>query len=91
VTIPLSPPTSPMLASVLVDLSFIALGLVVLVGFVAWLLQRRSPTSERSRRAWIQAELARQEAEYPGGAFSDDEYLARLEALEERWEDEHPR
>jgi hypothetical protein len=80
-----------MSASLLVDLSFIALGLVVLFGVIGWLVQRRSPTSERSRRHWIQSELARQEADHPGGAFSDDEYLARLDALEERWDDEHPR
>ena len=80
-----------MAASVLVDLSFIALGLVVVLGVLGWLLQRRSPNSERSRRHWIQAELARQEADYPGGKFTDDEYMARLEALEERWDDEHGR
>jgi hypothetical protein len=80
-----------MAASVLVDLSFIALGLVVVAGVLGWLVQRRSPNSERSRRHWIQAELARQEAAYPGGTFTDDEYMARLEALEERWDDEHGR
>jgi hypothetical protein len=80
-----------MAASVLVDLSFIALGLVVVLGVLGWLVQRRSPNSERSRRHWIQDELARQEADYPGGKFTDDEYMARLEALEERWDDEHGR
>lgn len=80
-----------MAASVLVDLTFVVLGVVVVLGVIGWLVQRRSPTSERSRRRWIQDELARQEAEYPGGKFTDDEYLARLEALEERWNDEHGR
>jgi hypothetical protein len=80
-----------MAASVLVDLSFIVLGLIVVLGVAGWLVQRRSPGSERSRRHWIEAELARQEAQYPGGKFTDDEYMARLEALEERWDDEHGR
>ena len=76
-------------ASILVDLSFIILGLVAVAGVIGWLVQRRSPDSERSRRHWINAELARQEEAYPGGKFTDDEYLARLEALEDRWDDEH--
>lgn len=77
--------------SLLADLSFLALGVVVVVAVVAVVLQRRAPSGERARKRWITSELARQEAEYPGGSFSDDEYLARLEALEARWDDEHPR
>jgi hypothetical protein len=76
-------------ASLLIDLTFVVVGVVVVVGVIGWLVQRRSPTSERSRRHWIAAELARQEEAYPGGSFTDDEYLARLEALEDRWADEH--
>ena len=83
--------TDGMSASLLVDLSFVLLGLVVVAGCVGWLLRRRSPGGERARRRWIVDELARQEATYPGGTFTDDEYLARLEALEERWDDEHAR
>ncbi|MFZ4517151.1 MAG: hypothetical protein ACOYOP_02110 [Microthrixaceae bacterium] len=78
-----------MTGTVLADLGFVAMGLVAAAVFVVWLLQRRSPGGERSRRRWIQEELARQEAAHPGGKFSDDEYLARLEALEDRWDDEH--
>lgn len=43
-------------------------------------------SSRRRRQRWISEELARQEAAAPGGRFSEEEYLARLEALEERWD-----
>ncbi len=79
-----------MSGTLLLDLTWILLGIVVVVCVVGWLRARRSPTGEGARRRWIDEELARQEAAYPGGAFSDDEYLARLEAIEERWDDEHP-
>jgi hypothetical protein len=75
--------------SILVDLAGLLFALVVVFGVIGWLVQRRSPSSQRSRRHWINAELAKQEEAYPGGKFTDDEYLARLEALEDRWDDEH--
>jgi hypothetical protein len=77
--------------SLLADLSYLALGVAATVAVVAVVLRRRAPSGERARARWITEELARQEAEYPGGRFSDDECLARLEALEERWADEHGR
>ena len=83
------PDVPALYANALVDLTYIALGVVVVVGVVAVLMRNRSPRGDRSRQAWIESELARQEAAYPGGTFSDDEYMARLEALEDRWDDEH--
>ncbi len=80
-----------MSGSALADVGFVAMGVVAAMVVVVWLVQRRSPNSERSRRRWIAQELARQEAAYPGGRFSDDEYVARLEALEERWDHDHGR
>jgi hypothetical protein len=62
--------------------AIIALGAVV-AGVVA--MRRGSP--DRRRQQWIEQELAAQEAEAPGGRFSDEEYLLRLEALERRWDD----
>lgn len=47
-------------------------------------------SSRRRRQVWISEELARQEAAAPGGRFSEEEYLARLDALEERWDSEDP-
>jgi hypothetical protein len=76
-------------ATLLLDLTAALLGVVVVVTVVAWVRGRRSPSGDAARRRWIDAELSRQEAAHPGGAFSDDEYMARLEALEERWDDEH--
>lgn len=73
--------------SILVNLSFVILGLVVVAGVIGSMVGRRSPSGERSRRQWINDQLAAQEATYPGGRFTDDEYLARLEALEERWDE----
>ena len=80
-----------LIGSVLADLSYVALGVVVLAAVLAGVWQRRAPSGERARKRWITGELARQEAAHPGGRFSDDEYLARLEALEARWDDDHGR
>jgi hypothetical protein len=71
---------------VLADLSYIALGLVVVVAVLVVVVRGRSGSGDRARQDWINEQMARQEAAHPGGRFSEDEYLARLEALEERWE-----
>jgi len=71
---------------------YVILGLGVLVGVVLVALRGRSGRgSDRDRQVWIESRLAEQEAQYPGGTFTDDEYLARLEALEEQWEERRGR
>lgn len=58
-------------------------GGAVVAGVTA--MRRGSPTRRRQR--WITRQLAAEEARAPGGRFSDDEYLLRLEDLERRWDE----
>jgi hypothetical protein len=72
------------------NLPYVLIGAAAIAGVVTWLARggARRP-GRRERAAWIEQQLAEQEAAYPGGRFSEDEYLARLEALEERWDDRY--
>jgi hypothetical protein len=70
------------------ELLWIAIALVVLVAGAAT-LTRSSP--RRRRQEWINEQLAAQEATAPGGKFSDDEYLLRLEQLEDQWDEQQGR
>jgi hypothetical protein len=74
--------------TILQNAPILLLGVAAVIGVVAVALRGRSGRgSDRERQQWILARLAEQEATYPGGRFTDDEYLARVEALEERWDE----
>lgn len=72
------------------NLPYLLIAAAAIAGVVSWLARGGSRRPGRRERAkWIEQQLAEQEAVYPGGRFSEDEYLARLEVLEERWDDRY--
>jgi hypothetical protein len=68
------------------DLFWVAIALGA--ALAGWLTLRRA-SPRRRRQEWIEQRMAEAEALAPGGRFSDDEYLLRLEAYEEEWEERH--
>jgi hypothetical protein len=68
------------------DLFWVAIALGAAVA--GWLTLRRA-SPRRRRQEWIECRMAQAEATAPGGRFSDDEYLLRLELLEDEWEERH--